>query len=251
MRILLVTIGSLLVSLMCFWIVKFWGRSQVYPEYQHAMYLISPGTVEFAKPSFQNLENDLKNQEFLFLEVVITMDQKLVMLRRRWTKDDKSVRYSLYDDIKKDLLNLQDYKDILKNKKIIFSLVENSQAAHENFFYNMQQLGLEKGENFIVTSPYEAPIKALKELAPSFVYATTQPEILKIVAMGSMHLFEAANIRADIILHPLKIRNQIFYTEDLLTELARRHKRIIVGPITAAEKDEAVKLNPYGLVIED
>ena len=251
MRILLVTVGSLLVSLICFWIVKLWGQSQVYPDYQHPMYSISNETVTFIKPSIQNLENDLRTKEFLYLDVAITMDQKLVMFRRPWTKNDKSVRYSLYEDIKKDLLNLQDYKDDLKKKKIIFNIVENSQAAHENFFYNMQQLGLEKGENFIVTSPYEAPIKALKDLAPAFVYATTQPEILKIVAMGSMHLFEAANIRADVILHPLKIRKQEFYTEELLAEISRRHKRIIIGPIQGSEKEEAIKFKPYGLVIED
>ncbi len=243
------TIGSLLVCLICFWIVKLWGQSQSYTEYRHPMYSVSTTPIEFIKPSLQNLESDIKANEFLFLDVAITLDQKLVMFRRPWTKNDKSVRYSMYEDIKKDLLDLQDFKEELKKKKILFNIVENSQAAHENFFYNMQQLGLEKGENFIVTSPYEAPIKALKDLAPSFVYASTQPEILKIVAMGSMHLLGAANIRADIILHPLKIRNQTFFTEDLLIEVARRHKRIIVGPITAEEKPEALKLNPYAIVL--
>ncbi len=247
----MVTIGSLLVSLICFWIVKFWGLSQIYPEYRHPMYVVSTTTIEFIKPSFQNLESDLKNKEFLFLDVAITLDQKLVIPRRAWGKNEKSIQYTSYDENQKDLLLVQDYKDILKTKKIVFNLVENSQAAHENFFYNMQQLGLEKGENFIITSPFEAPIKALKELAPSFVYATTKPEILKIVAMESMHLIEATNIRADIILHPLKIRKQVFYTEDLLAEILRRRKRIIVGPIDRSEIDEALKIKPYGIIVQE
>lgn len=251
MRIIVVSLGSVLVVFILFLIAKLWGQSQVYPEYRHPMYSVSSGVIEFIKPKYENLEKDLKEKEFLFLDVVVTQDQKLVAPKRAWKQADKPIRYSLVDEIKNDVLVLQDYKDILRQKKIIFNLIENSLAVHENFIYNIEQMGLEKGENFIVTSPYEAPIKALKEKAPAYLYGTTQPEILKILAMGSMYLFEAVNIRADVIIHPLQIRKQTFFTEDLLKEVARRHKRIIVGPIVASEKEEAVKLQPYGLIIEE
>jgi len=252
MRIIIVSLCSIFVVFLCFWIVKLWGQSQVFPEYKHPMYSISSSEpIEFIKPSYAHLEKEIQEKTFLFLDVAITLDQKLVAPKRLWSQKEKSIQYLNYDEIKNDALLLQNYKEILKKKKIIFNLIENSQAAHENFFYNMQQLDLEKGDNFIVTSPYEAPIKALKDLAPSFLFATTQPEILKILAMGSMYLYEAVNIRADLILHPLKIRNQGFFTEDFLKELRRRRKRIIVGPISEAEKTEAVKLSPYGLVIQE
>lgn len=251
MRVFIVTIGSLFVLLICFGIAKFWGQSQVYPEYRHAMYSVSPQPIEFIKPKYENLEKDLKEKEFLFLDVVVSVDQKLVVPKRAWAQAEKPIRYSKIEEIKKDVLDLEDYKDILRSKKIIFNIIENSMAVHENFVHSMKQLGLEKGENFIVISPYEAPIKSLKDIAPAYLYGTTQPEILKILAMGSMYLYEAANIRADVIIHPLKIRKQTFFTEDLLKEMNRRQKRLIVGPITAAEKEEAVKLSPYGLVITE
>jgi hypothetical protein len=181
----------------------------------------------------------------------VTGDQKLIVPKRAWKQEEKPIRYSKLEEIKQDVLVLEDYKDLLRSKKIIFNIIENSAAVHENFVHNMKELGLEKGENFIVFSPYEAPIKSLKELAPAYLYGTTQPEILKILAMNSMYLIEAANIRADFIIHPLQIRKQTFFVDSLVQEFKRRNKKIIVGPIQAAEKEEAVKLNPYGLIIEE
>jgi len=251
MRLLVVTIGSLFVFVVSFTIVKLWGQSQTYPEYRHLMFAVSPQPIEFIKPKFENVEKDLKEKEFLFLDVVVTGDQKLIVPKRAWKQEEKPIRYSKLEEIKQDVLVLEDYKDILRSKKIIFNIIENSAAVHENFVHNMKELGLEKGENFIVFSPYEAPIKSLKELAPAYLYGTTQPEILKILAMNSMYLIEAANIRADFIIHPLQIRKQTFFVDSLVQEFKRRNKKIIVGPIQAAEKEEAVKLNPYGLIIEE
>ena len=251
MRLILVSIGSLFVLLIVFTIIKLWGQSQTYPEYRHLMYSLSPQPIEFIKPKFENVEKDFKEKEYLYLEVAITGDQKLVVPKRVWKQAEKPIQYSKLEEIKQDVLVLEDHKDILRQKKIIFNIIENSAAVHENFVHNMEVLGLEKGENFIVFSPYEAPIKSLKELAPAFLYGTTQPEILKIVAMNSMYLVEAANIRADFIIHPLRIRKQTFFVESLVQEFKRRNKKIIVGPIQAVEKEEAVKLNPYGLIIEE
>jgi hypothetical protein len=251
MRLLVVTIGSLFVFVVSFTIVKLWGQTQTYPEYRHLMFSVSPQPIEFIKPKFENVEKDLKEKEFLFLDVVVTGDQKLIVPKRAWKQEEKPIRYSKLEEIKQDVLVLEDYKDLLRSKKIIFNIIENSAAVHENFVHNMKELGLEKGENFIVFSPYEAPIKSLKELAPAYLYGTTQPEILKILAMNSMYLIEAANIRADFIIHPLQIRKQTFFVDSLVQEFKRRNKKIIVGPIQAAEKEEAVKLNPYGLIIEE
>ena len=251
MRVILVSIGSLIVALICFWIVKLWGQSQIYHDYQHPIYTSSPDSIQFIKPSFKNLESALKNQKFLYLDMAITQDQRIVLPKRSWKVQERPIGYSFFPDIKNDVLLLDDYKPILKDKIIIFNMIENTQAAHEIFFYNMKQLGLERGENFIVTSPFEAPIKALKELAPSFLYGTTKPEILKILAMSSMHLLEAANIRADLIIHPIKIRNQTFLTEEMLSEFSRRHKRVIIGPINESEKEQAMKFKPYGLIIDE
>lgn len=249
-RILIVTVFTLILSSICFWIVKLWGQSQTYPDYNHPLFTNQTTPITFIKPSYESLKSDLQGEDNLYLNVSSTLDQKVVLPIRAWALNEKPLRNQNYGDVKNDVILLTDYKDKLKSRKIIFNLIENAQAGHGIFFYAITEMGFQSGDNFIVTSPYEALIKALKEMQPALVYGTTTPEILKILAMNSMFLPEAVNIRADVIIHPLKIRNQTFFTPELLKEFARRHKRIIVGPIAESEKEKAVSLNPYGLIIQ-
>lgn len=249
MKIIVVSISAVVVLLVSLLTIKFWGRGQVYSEYKHAIFQTQALPVEFIKPNYEHLEETIRSDKNIYLDLSITFDQKLVLLRRPWRSDERPVRLYTYDEIKNDVLLLSDFKEILKKKKIIFNFIENAPAVHESFMYEMKKMELDKGDNFIVTSAYEAPIKALKEIAPALVYGSTQPEILKILAMRSMYLLEAATLRADVIIHPLKIRKQNFYSEDIMSELQKRYKKIIVGPINNDELSAARELNPFGIII--
>lgn len=252
MRIIAVTIGSLFVSFLIFWTIKFWGRSIVYVDYKHPLYTAAATQAEpiiFVKPSYQNLEAAIKSEPNLYLDVVSTNDGKLVLMKKQWESKRKAVRFTNYDEVKDDAILVSDLAEVLATKKIIFNILENAQAGHAIFFEEIKKAKLEKGENFIVTSPYEAIASSLKELAPSLLYGSTQPEILKITAMRGMHLIEALNLRADVVIHPLLIHNQKFFDETLLNELAHRHKRFIVGPIDQNEMVEAEALKPFGIIV--
>lgn len=252
MRIVLVTICSLIASLIIFWTVKFWGRSLQFVPYDHPIYSHykeNSQPIIFVKPLAPDLETALKGSDNLYLDVASTADQKVVLPRKVWSSKEKPIRYSNFEDIKADVFLLSDWKEKLANRKIIFNLIENAQAGHIIFYDEIKKMNWEKGENIIVTSPYEAMAKALKDIAPVWLYGSTQPEILRLVAMKSMLLLEAVSFRADIIIHPPLIRNQKFYTEDLLKELRRRHKRIIVGPVYAVDLLVAQQLNPLGIIV--
>lgn len=251
MKIIIVSVGSVFVLIASLLTVKIWGQSQVYSEYKHPFFQTEQAPIVFIRPSYDNLEKSIKKNQNLFLELSITFDQKFVLLKKKWPSNTRPVRLLKFDEIKDDALLLTDFKDQLKTKKIIFSLIENAAAVHESFIAEMKKLNLEKGENFLVTSPYEAPVKALKEIAPALLFGSTQPEILKIVAMQSMYILEAVNLRADVIIHPIKIRNQNFYNPDLLVELKKRHKKIIVGPLSQGEEQAALELNPFGIIINE
>lgn len=251
MRIIVVTICSLLVFFLGLLTVKFWGKAQTYAEYPHVMLQGQGAPIEFFKPSYAQLNESLASNKNLFLDVTVTFDQKLVIPKRKFVATEKPIKLFKYDEIKNDVLLVVDLKEQLNKRKIIFNMVDNARAIHETFIYDLKAMGMDKGDGFIVTSQYEAPIKALKELAPAFVYGSTQPEVLKIVAMQSMHVLEAVSIRADVIIHPLKIRNQLFYNDEIIQELKRRHKKIIIGPIGPDELLSAQQLNPFGIILKD
>lgn len=251
MKIILVSITSILILFVSLLTIKFWGQGQFYTEYKHVLLQEQPSydPLIFIKPDYANLDEVIKADRNLMLDISVTFDQKLVLPKRKWSREEKPVKLRTYDEIKSDVLLLMDYKQFLIKKKIIFNLIENAPAIHETFIFEMKKMALDKGENFIVTSPFEAPLKALKEIAPALLYGSTQPEILKIVAMQAMYLIEAANIRADVIIHPLKIRNQNFFNEEILVEMQKRHKKIIVGPVRAEDLAEAQQLRPFGIIV--
>ena len=249
MRIILVTAGSLFVFFVLLLTIKFWGKGQAYNEYKHAMLQVQQAPIEYARPNYARLLETINSTKNIYLDVTVTFDQRLVIPKRKWVSTEKPLKLLSYDDVKNDVLLVVDFAERLKNRKIIFNLLENAQAIHETFIFDLKNIGMEKGENFIVTSQYEAPIKALKEIAPALVYGSTQPEILKIVAMRSMYLLEAVTIRADVIIHPLKIRNHNFFNEEILQELSRRHKKIIVGPVNFEEIEEARKIKPLAIIV--
>lgn len=252
MRIILVTFCSLIACLIIFWTVKFWGRSLSFVPYSHPLFTfvkLNNEPIVFLKPTPEGLASAIDSSENLYLDIASTIDQKVVIPLKDWTKNRKPLRYSQYTDVASDVVLLVDVKDKLAGRKLIFNLFENAQAGHAIFFDELKKMGWEKGENIIVTSPYEAMAKALKDIAPTLLYGSTQPEILRLVAMKSMHLIEAVSFRADIVIHPLQIKKQSFYDKDLLTELSRRHKRIIIGPLNAVDVSAARQLNPMGIII--
>lgn len=250
MRLIVVSVLTLVISFICFLTIKFWGQSLVYTEYKHPMLQPTVTPVEFYKPSYAQLDSEIAGEHDLYLDLSITFDQKLVIPRRAWVSTEKPLRLFKYDEVKNDVILFSEIAPKLKNRKLILNLIENAQAVHESFMHEMKQIGFEKGENFIVTSPYEAPVKALKEIAPALVYGSSQPEILKIVAMQSMYLLEAASFRADVIIHPLKLRGHEFFTEELKAELKKRHKKMIIGPVNSEEESTAARqIEPLGIII--
>lgn len=254
MRVIAAIFISLFVSTIVFFTFKFWGLSQPYSDYKHPFYETSELLI-FKKPAFTNVDKAItETSENLYLDIANTRDQKMVIVATNPNQSmdhTKDIRNKLYADVEKDVLLLEKYKDDLQKRRIIFNINENAIAGHLIFTDNIKSLGLEKANNFMVTTPYETLSKSIKELIPTMLFGTTQPEILKLKAMESLNLIEAATMRADILIYPLKYYKQPFYTETLQKELKRRYKRTIIGPITLAELEEAKKLNPFGIVIQE
>lgn len=252
MRIIIVTVGTLAICFVLFLTTKMWGRARHFPEYQHAFFateasklpLIFEGTQALSPAEIESL---LAGSDNLYLEVAFTQDQILVLPLKKFERD---VRYYALADIKEDVLDADQLAPYLqKDRKFILNLMENTRAEHEVFVENMKRMGLEKSQNFLVMSDYEAPLKALKEIEPAYVYGSSKPEILRIVAMQSMYLLEAVTLRADAIIQPLELRNREFFSEDVLKEMKRRSVKIIVGPVSPSEVPRAQKLNPFGIIV--
>jgi hypothetical protein len=258
MRLIGVTLATLFVVLISFLTVKYWGKSHVYVEYKHPFYS-APTSVNssdtslaeplvFIKPKYENVRAEIEGTQNLYLDVSVTLDQILVTPTQKF---EKPIRYSNFEEIKDKVISIGQIAPHMKGeRKFILNLIENAHAMHEILMVNFRKYRLEDGKSFLIVGEYEAPIKALKEIAPALLYGSTKPEILKLLAMESMGLLEAVNLRADAVIHPLQIRKQNFFTENLIQEITRRHKKIIVGVIPITELEQAKALKPFAVVVE-
>ena len=253
MRLLLSTLIALLVSFAIFIIVKMWGLSQPFIDYQHPFLEANatPVIIHALKPGWSLDDPELSKIKNLYLHFGITQDEKAVITRI----DLGQVRTKTYAEIQNDVYTAEQIAGALKDKKIIFNILENPIAGADIFIEFIEKIGLQDSRNFLVVSPFEVPLKYLKEKQPTYYFGTSQPEILRIKALENLWLVEAATFRADVVIHPPTYYKRTFFTPILLAELKRRYKRYIIGPISADElnktKDDELLKNAFAIIVHD
>jgi hypothetical protein len=248
MRLFFSVFISLFVSAVFFFTVKFWGQSQRYIDYNHAFYSNVQTPLVFEKSNAKTLIENLQSDKNLYLDIAITLDQQIVLpLESLNTK----FRVQNFREMKQPAALMSDYAVQLKGRRLILNLIENPIAGPDIILNELKKMGFDKENNFVFTSPYDAQMKDLKEKTPAYLFGTTNPEILRIKSMESVYLMEASVFRSDIVIHPLDFYKQPFFTETLLADLKRRFKRFIVGPIKPEQIEEAKKLNPLGIIIQN
>lgn len=267
MRLLIATIIALSVSFAFFVMIKIWGNSQPYGEYSHPFFTpIANGTPQgstdplvFKILTPQNLTEGLKTEKNVYLNIAISSDLKLIILDKNYEAEkqfNKKVTAKLHSRLFSEIADgtpnsavlVQNYKDQLKDKKIIFNMQDNPLQGTTVFIDTMKAIGLDSGNNFLFISAFDPPSRDLKSQQATYIYGTSDPEILRIKALESMYLIEASTFRADVVIHPLTYYKKPFFTEILINELKRRHKKFIIGPLVDGEMNDALALKPFGVI---
>ena len=254
MRLVASIIIALFISTILFFITKLWGTSYQYIDYKHPFYENIQTPLQFkAVKNTTELQHLAQTEQALYVKLAITADQKVIVHFSE--QQTTTFRNKLLSELSKEIaeglvVELALAVPMISNHKVIFDLTENPMSGPDIILTEFKKNNLSEGKQFIFTGGYEAPIKELKTSMPAWLFGATQPEILKIKALESLYLIEAAIYRADFIIHPLKYYNKDFFTETLLNDTKRRFKRIIIGPIkSSAELDESLKLKPFGVII--
>ena len=253
MRLLVSTVIALIVSFGFFIMVKMWGLSQPFIDYQHPFLdsTTKPVIFHYLKDGWTMDEVNRLQGKNLYLNIGVTQDEVPVITRKFFYQ----IRTKKFAEVKNDVYTAEQIADFLKEKKIIFNVLENPIAGPEIFIEFIVKAGLQESRNFMVTSPFDVPLKFIKEKQPTYYFGTSQPEILRIKAMENLWLVEAATFRADIVVHPPLYYKHEFFTPILLTELKRRFKRHIIGPVTLSELEKIKDLEPaktaFAIIVND
>lgn len=221
MRLLAITIGTLVVLSMALLSVRFWGLAQRFQPYDHIVYKQKTPLIFSSGTSYFNIDTNPQTGEFLVGNTP-----------------------------------LSNFLDQIRSTCSVLNFKANLPAIHNHIEKYLSANQLQEASCLILRAETRNVTKALKQLLPRYVYSSTPAENMKLISMQAMGLLPAAEIQSDLIfIEPYDKHGRTLLSDDLAQEIARQYKKIIVGPFKA-EHEGLAFLNQhsnwsiYGIWIE-
>lgn len=86
-------------------------------------------------------------------------------------------------------------------------------------------------QNLMIHSEFDNVVKSIKKLIPDLIYGTGVGQRIRFLMLGSMGLEPVATIDGDFLVAPLKERGVSSISVAMKTEMMRRQKIFILGPL--------------------
>lgn len=245
MRLFLISFCSVMVLAMILAMSRFWGLSLPYQEFKHPFFdQKALFTVQVENFGQANDAIKMDPDVVLWTDARVTKDQKIVVVSTA-TSDafikkenlgsafigNKIYYYdwSLLKTYFVEAKTLGDFVAQFPHQRFIINVVDNSEKVHELVIQELKPHSPEK--RFLIQSETDVIVKSIKDQEPFWLYGTSLPELTRLITFGSIGLQPAISIRGDVMIAPLNIRHRKFVNEDVLTEVKRRMKKVLLGPI--------------------
>ena len=257
MKLLLISVGTLIIFGMLLLMTRFWGLSQGYQAFAHPF-------LEPAKPwqvvrVFDLIEAEVlvkKKKDVIFwLDLAKTQDDKFLVidsarpidlspeLMKTTYHGDKTYFYDLsvlriaYD---KEFL-LENFLERFPTTRMILNVRDNAVAIHTSL---ANLINLHKASSRVLfQSDTEIVLKTIKGLQPLWLFGTSRSDIMRLLNFNSIGLIPTCPFVGDVFITPLKIRHRSVINIDVLAEVIRRKKTVFLGPL----ENEAEVLDAHGL----
>lgn len=271
MRLILISIGTLVCVVLVLITIRFWGLSLPTYKFEHDFYNFNESSPQEIRVfhSVKTANELLANHSntIFWIETYMSSDSVFVI-------DSRSNLNNLIFDLKKnsisnikfkgrylqnysfeelrsldlELLKLEDVLSLYSKNKFIISIKNNAERIHTQFISLIEKLKIEK--QILIHSDYDIVIKSIKEERPLYTFGTTLSEIMRLKTFSTVFLTPAISIKGDALISKLTYKNRILVTENLIKEIRRRQKYVFLGPLNTKEEiSDAKKLHPDGLII--
>lgn len=245
MRLLALITGTVFMAIMAFSAARIWADGQVYTPYKTEFFQKEGELIIL--PWEQNYL--LEKKADLILWVDVYRSDKGEILAKPWLdygkrKQDLPQEASESRPVLKDLL--------LKFPKTRW-IINCDDNVHDI------QLGLAKvieeaqmGQNVLIQSNYNTIMESMKELLPLAVYGSSIADITRLKTFQAMWLLPAAPFKGDVMMTPLQYLKRDTVNSEIVFEMKRRFKKVILGPLRTAEEVRAAQeMKPDGLFLAD
>ncbi|MGZ3769272.1 MAG: hypothetical protein ACXVCP_06510 [Bdellovibrio sp.] len=273
MRIFFITLATVIVVGVLILMARIWGLGQTFQAYEHPFFNQAPVTVVKTE-TIEKAEQILKlnPQAALWLDVRIskdktvfvlssTHDKEFLDLKRKEQEQNPSVpimtgiklsEYS-WNDLKsfyKDSSLLKDFYSKFPNTRFVLNVVDNASEVHVAVVNAIKDL--KPDSRTLLQSDALVIMTTTKELKPEWLYGTSVPDIVRLLTFDSMWILPSTQFKGDVFLAPFKIKNRPAFNDDIISEMRRRKKRVVLGPIrTKEEMAETIRMKADGYITED
>ncbi len=241
--------------------VRLWGEGQRYFPYDSEYFKAENvrANEELILPWEQSFFLEQDKHIILWIETYIGSEvdaagkEQPVMLAMPWMDRDKPRKSLEKKSSPTRPLLRQLLAEILEKypqARFIISCDDNREQVHQYLSTAIEQAHAET--HVIIQSKYDTILISLKEQRPTWLFGSTPSDLARVKTMDGMWLLAAAPFKGDVMIVPLKHRGRDSLNHNIVQELKKRFKKIIIGPLNSAEEARAARqLQADGLFYSD
>lgn len=231
MRIVWISLGTLLFGGMILLTIRFWGMGQTESQFENNF--IDPKPLMIFQPSS-------------YEEAIILSQQNPELALYFETKLDNG-QLKIFDQVAETFLKNWDQTKKIISINIDVQNIHNIASEQLNFLDSPTAK-----DEFLIQSDYALVIENLKKLNPMWTFGTSRADILKLNSFLSLWIEPACPLKGDIYISPFSIRNRPVLSDGVIKELKRRKKQIIIGPVeTQTQAAQLKSWNVDGYIINN
>lgn len=265
MRVLLLSIGSVLFLLMALSLARIWGLSTQFQRFEHPFWNQAKPVISVRVRILDDIRTLVRAKPDIvpWLDVRQTSDKQFIILpdapirellveksfpADKWRGPQPS-RYTLAElrPIFSDAPLLEEALKQFPDLRFILNVIDNNNGIHEDLVKLLEPLNPDK--RILIQSDTDVILSSLKEKKPLWLYGTSRAELMRMLTFESVGILPATTFRADVLIVPLTLHDRPAYNRGVLDEIHRRKKEYFIGPLSSAEEyDKAHEENPDGYI---
>jgi hypothetical protein len=263
MRVLFISLVSVVVLFIVLLTSRLWGLGQQYPEFQHPFFegTSSPLIIVKVKSEKELQEAHQQRPDAAFwLDVETTKDDKIIVFAHTLNSKEMSIEayhgpkplaypFQQLQNMHPEIRELRDIVAKFPAQKFVLNILDNVTGIHTGLIETLKGLSPEK--RILVQSNYNVILTSVKELEPFWLYGCSQADLMRFLTFESMWVLPATPFKGDVYIAPFILVGRPAFHENTLEELRRRHKKIILGPaLDKKEFDDAIRLKSDAIIVE-
>jgi hypothetical protein len=270
MRLILICLGTLLISFLIWSTLWAWARGFTYEPYSHPLTSWSaPEGAPLLALQSSSLEEAraflLKNpDQILLLELYMSEDglfftapaQKIGEWSRlsqespEFKRGNKHYYYSfsfIQAQLGDSIRPLEDWL-ALRPRFWILKIQDNALDVDRRLIEWVEKNSFQ--DRAVVTSEIDLIVTSLKDQRPLWVYGSSRSDLVKLLTLTSVHLGGLANFKRDFFFTPVTLQRRSVLNEEVVKEMKRRFKKVVIGPVhTDQDRAEALRFHPDILIL--